>query len=591
MGGVLSQLYLTLETFFSLTSAYSKLSKRVNTSPGIPIPNPSVPYWTIPPSPIAKHTHDELPEFADVVIIGSGITGTSFARQLLDMYYGGGKGKGKDVDKDKDEDKKPLKVVMLEARDACSGATGRNGGHVRPDSYPEYAVWKKKFGLEEARALVRFRRSHVEEMVRVAEEEGLVEDSQARRVQTYDVFYEKVFLDDMKSRLEVYLEDIPEEKDQWTVYLEDRESIYDLQLSDRVAGVISTTVGVLHPYRFVTGILERLLGSYPESFYLFTNTPCTSISEPIQSDNYIIRTPKGIIRAPHVIHATNGWASHLLEPMRSKIIPVRGVMTAQRPGTSLGLSPTSTTVNGDAGDTQTAGSWRGERSFLLFPGFKELQFDYLTQMPQPSTKLSSSSSESTISSPPKYSAASGELMYGGGFFHGGVLDYNLTDIGNVDDTDWDRGIEAYLSGALSSGVDGGWFGRHWGEEARPEFKGDGAINSSQGEETLGKGRVMKVWGGIMGFSADRLPWVGRLPSKIAGRDSRNKMTEENDEVSSLAAPGEWIAAGFSGEGMVQAWMCGKALACMVLDKDETMLPDSLHITEKRWRRARPEDAM
>jgi choline dehydrogenase-like flavoprotein len=49
-----------------------------------------------------------LPKEADIVIVGSGITGTSAARFLAED----GRAKGKSV-------------VMLEAREACWGATGR----------------------------------------------------------------------------------------------------------------------------------------------------------------------------------------------------------------------------------------------------------------------------------------------------------------------------------------------------------------------------------------------------------------------------------------------------------------------------------
>ena len=49
-----------------------------------------------------------MPKEVDVVIIGSGITGTSAVRFLLE-----------------DERAKGLNVVMLEAREACWGATGR----------------------------------------------------------------------------------------------------------------------------------------------------------------------------------------------------------------------------------------------------------------------------------------------------------------------------------------------------------------------------------------------------------------------------------------------------------------------------------
>lgn len=114
---------------YTLSTAYKILGEKLALSPGLPRPNPTTPYWAIPPSSIAKHNsgcdkdldgafpdshgcRSSLPDYADVVIVGSGITGTAFARTLLDWH------RGNDPDT-------PLKVVMLEARDACSGATAR----------------------------------------------------------------------------------------------------------------------------------------------------------------------------------------------------------------------------------------------------------------------------------------------------------------------------------------------------------------------------------------------------------------------------------------------------------------------------------
>ncbi|KAI6039216.1 hypothetical protein EDC04DRAFT_2686670 [Pisolithus marmoratus] len=78
--------------------------------PGLPVDGPSRSFWMYPPSPIAKHC-SEIPDYADFVVIGSGITGTSVARRLLE----GCRRAGWDG----------VRVLMLEARDACSGATGR----------------------------------------------------------------------------------------------------------------------------------------------------------------------------------------------------------------------------------------------------------------------------------------------------------------------------------------------------------------------------------------------------------------------------------------------------------------------------------
>lgn len=91
------------------------MDARAHISVSLPRSDPTVPYWQDPPSSIAHHrTTPDLPSTADYVIIGSGISGACIALNLL-------------------ERKPDAKVVMLEARTACSGATGRNG---EPISHP-----------------------------------------------------------------------------------------------------------------------------------------------------------------------------------------------------------------------------------------------------------------------------------------------------------------------------------------------------------------------------------------------------------------------------------------------------------------------
>jgi choline dehydrogenase-like flavoprotein len=76
----------------------------------LPTANSTKSYWHRDPSKIlfGHRTTPSLPTKADLVIIGSGISGASAAHFLR------GNDKGKD-----------LHIVMLEAREACWGATGR----------------------------------------------------------------------------------------------------------------------------------------------------------------------------------------------------------------------------------------------------------------------------------------------------------------------------------------------------------------------------------------------------------------------------------------------------------------------------------
>ena len=110
MGTIVSKvkvLRIAVKQVLELSSSFERLQKRIQTDPGLPVRNPTRPFWHDVPSPIANHIPAKLPEYVDVVIIGSGITGASTAHTL---FHEGG------------ED---LSVLMLEARETCSGATGR----------------------------------------------------------------------------------------------------------------------------------------------------------------------------------------------------------------------------------------------------------------------------------------------------------------------------------------------------------------------------------------------------------------------------------------------------------------------------------
>lgn len=258
------------------------------------------------------------------------------------------------------------------------------------------------------------------------------------------------------------------------------------------------------------------------------------------------------MKTPHVIHATNGWVSHLVEPMRAKIVPTRGTMTAQRPGTNLFQS----TLN-------------GLRSFIFYHG--SIGYDYLTQLP----------------------VGEHELMFGGGW--ASAMDAALADIGISDDSQYSLPGASHLSGSLPL-----YFGvENWGKEKH-------ATPNDEDEVQWGEGRMKAQWSGILGFSADGLPWVGRLPTKVSGRTeppttstprvrfqySKDDPTESVRRLT--AAPGEWISAGYTGEGMVHAWMCGKAVSHMLLDVEDEMkdwFPEIMRVTEKRWKRADPSDLL
>jgi hypothetical protein len=83
------------------------------------------------------------------------------------------------------------KVVVLEARELCSGATARNGGHIKPSPYESFSQFSKRHSKERAAALTRFRMRHLKCLIDVCKSEG-IEGAEAREVETVDIFLDDV---------------------------------------------------------------------------------------------------------------------------------------------------------------------------------------------------------------------------------------------------------------------------------------------------------------------------------------------------------------------------------------------------------------
>lgn len=169
--------------------------------PGLPGGNPSIAYWQVPVHDLAAHRSTAPCTQADVVIIGSGITGASVAYHLLKASPS-------------------LSVTMLEARNLTSGATGRNGGHCKDVPFKTYKQWKEIFGVKAAQRLVRFRSSHVPATKKLAEElkqEGFG-DALFRSVESVTAAFDDEIFRELRANMEEWLEDFPEQRGSCAAY-------------------------------------------------------------------------------------------------------------------------------------------------------------------------------------------------------------------------------------------------------------------------------------------------------------------------------------------------------------------------------------
>ncbi|KAI8931432.1 hypothetical protein NX059_011760 [Plenodomus lindquistii] len=447
----------------------------------IPTPTSTNSFWHSEPNEflLGHRTTEELPAEADIVIVGSGITGTSAARYLAE-----------------DERAKGKSIVLLEAREACWCATGRNGGHCQPllfDRSSDVAEFELK-NVATVRSYIKAHNVPCE----------------WRDVSGCRTFWTPEAMQEAEREI-AHLQKVAPEIARRVTVLKDADSFKKHRVAQGCVGAtLSEGAASLWPYKLVTFILEKLVKE--GKINLQTTTPVNKITS--DGGKHTMHTPRGTITSSTVILATNGYTSALLPHFADLIVPVRGEMSALLPPKGSTLLPDS----------------HGMVAALGQPANND---DYLIQRPFEGVPN------------PK-----GHLMFGGGRGAG-----NFPSIGISDDTVIDEGSAAYLRSALLKVLDLG--------------------GETEGVEEL---QAAAQWTGIMGYSRDDHPWVGKVPDK----------------------EGMWLCGGYTGHGMPNGTLCGKAVVDMVLGElggkdfgvlskemvQKGDLPKSYVLTKERIERAR-----
>ncbi|KAH6902643.1 FAD dependent oxidoreductase-domain-containing protein [Coprinopsis sp. MPI-PUGE-AT-0042] len=304
-----------------VTSPSSLLNNRPLPDPqpvSLPVSKPTKSFWVDSPgaNPLAREgSEGDLTNEADVCIIGSGITGVSAAWHLAGML-GGGEG----VER---------RVVVLEARGFCSGATGRNGGHLTPSVFLDFHNREVLYGAEEAIKSYKLENYTAESLVRFIQDDELEDE-----------------LDLVHGR-HVTLFVTPEEEALAKVDFEAAQKaglgglesvkFVDGETMEKTRGSAFPGVEMpghnLWPLKLVTMLFEKAQKrSKNVKVVLHTQTPVISLSSSSEEHSHELVTPRGSVRCKYVIHATNGYVNHLLSPQKTgiRVVPTRGQVIATR---------------------------------------------------------------------------------------------------------------------------------------------------------------------------------------------------------------------------------------------------------------------
>ncbi|OLY79363.1 putative oxidoreductase OrdL [Smittium mucronatum] len=456
--------------------------------PGLPSENPTRSGW-LDENPLKNYRHsEELPTFSDILIIGSGFSGSSVAYHLLSDP----RTKLNDVNPfSENSDPKKKLVTLLEAREACGGATGRNGGHLIPANYRDFIDDSKVFGSEEQAAAVR-----IFEQIGANEVKDFIVNNKVecefRSEGNLQLYTSQEDFENALKNLEAVRS--------WGI---GGQQVYSQQDLKKIFGATECVGGIKIPGSqvFPAKLIWFLLSKAIESgLNLYTHTPVEKVSLATPQDIRLLEksVESSKLTAPlwcvttstgkkvftnKVVHATNAYASHILEDYRAHVFPVRAQI----------ISPAA------------------EHCTNLWPFGLSLRhgLEYAIQRDYPN----------------------GRLVLGGRRTSSPTL-----EVGTADDS--------VLSPELCQALR---------EDLKKAEFGYMGLNP----ESLYN---VREWTGIMGFSDDNVPYVGKVVTR-----------------SGNTLEGQYILAGFTGHGMPKCFRCGREIARLI--SESYMTPSELSLAK------------
>jgi glycine/D-amino acid oxidase-like deaminating enzyme len=234
----------------------------------------------------------------DVAIVGAGYTG------LWTAYY------LKKADPS-------LRIAILEKEFAGFGASGRNGGWCSALFAASHEKIAKSSGREGVIAMQRAMFETVDEVGRVIEDEGI--DAQFEKAGTIIFATSPGQLERVRGEVEGERSwGFGEDDIRW---LEPEEAGELMRVSGSLGASFTPHCAALHPARLARGLaatVERL------GVTLYEETTAISI-EPKK-----VTSDRGIVRAPLIVRATEGYTARL-RGMRRRLVPLYSLMVATEP--------------------------------------------------------------------------------------------------------------------------------------------------------------------------------------------------------------------------------------------------------------------
>jgi len=262
------------------------------------------PYWWEAAAPLVSE-HDPVAATCDVVIVGAGYTGLSAARILA--------GAG-------------LSVQVFDRMRVGEGASSRNGGILSGNLRLGLGAAMHKVGYEKAVALYRegvAARDFLETTIRDA---GIDCDYRmsgrftgALNIEDFEAMKREADLLDEHVGIAAEAVGKP-------------DLAQEIGAAGYSGGVLRPDIGVFHPAKFLHGLLGLATGA---GAVVHGETAVRGVAR--EGGGFDVATARGLVRARHVIVATNGYGDASDRWLRRRIVPVRSrmVVTEEIPDTLM----------------------------------------------------------------------------------------------------------------------------------------------------------------------------------------------------------------------------------------------------------------
>ncbi len=255
--------------------------------------------WSATAPDLPSFANRELPERADVVIVGGGYTGLSAALRLAKLG---------------------ALVTVLDKESIGWGASSRNGGMALTGHKHGIGEITRTLGITRARELWNASLAALETVATLVREENI--DCDFARRGHFDAAYKPAHLDHLKKTHEL----LEREFDYPTRIVEKQNLRAELDTNFYHGGLVDERSAGLHPAKYVRGLARAAQRAGAD---LHDATPATRVEK--NANGFIVKTPRGNIQAKEVIAATNGYTDRAMPQFQKRIIQIGSYIIATEP--------------------------------------------------------------------------------------------------------------------------------------------------------------------------------------------------------------------------------------------------------------------